>query len=169
MLQCLYQIRLKSIFEEGCHSTLCLEIPCRYRLLRCRSSVCISDNDSGKSFLEIGQVIRETENSHDFGCHSDIKTIFSRHSVRLTAEAVNDHTKLTVIHIHASLPGNLSRIDTELISLLDVVVDHSGKKVICCSDCVEVTCEMQVDVFHRNDLCITAACGAALDAENRSE
>ena len=34
---------------------------------------------------------------------------------------------------------------------------------------MEVTCEMKVDIFHRNYLCITAACCSTLYTEYRSE
>ena len=34
---------------------------------------------------------------------------------------------------------------------------------------MEVTSEVQVDILHRNDLCISAACCSALYAEYRSE
>ena len=47
-----------------------------------------------------------------------------------------------------------------------MVVKHCGKQVVCCTDGVEVTCEVQVDILHRNDLRVSAACGAALDAKH---
>ena len=50
-----------------------------------------------------------------------------------------------------------------------MVVEHGSQEVIGSADCVEVTGEMQVDVFHRDDLGITAAGSAALDAEDRTE
>ena len=34
---------------------------------------------------------------------------------------------------------------------------------------MEVTCEVKVDVFHRDDLCVSAACSTALDAEDRAK
>ena len=37
----------------------------------------------------------------------------------------------TVIHIQASLPEDLSRVDPKCISLLDVVVQESSQKVVC--------------------------------------
>ena len=50
-----------------------------------------------------------------------------------------------------------------------MVIEHCRKKVVCCADCVEVAGEMEVDIFHRNNLCIAAACCAAFNTENRSE
>ena len=34
---------------------------------------------------------------------------------------------------------------------------------------MEITCEMQVDVLHRNNLCISASCCSSLHSEARSE
>ena len=55
---------------------------------------------------------------------------------------------------------------SEGIPLLDVVIQHCGKQVICRTDCVKIARKVKVDILHRNDLCISAARGAALDAEN---
>ena len=50
-----------------------------------------------------------------------------------------------------------------------MVVDHSCQQVVCCADRMEVTGEVKVDVFHRNNLCISAACSAALYTKYRSQ
>ena len=50
-----------------------------------------------------------------------------------------------------------------------MVVDHGCQKVVGRSDRVEVACEMQVDVFHGDYLCVAAACSAALNAEYRPQ
>ena len=49
-----------------------------------------------------------------------------------------------------------------------MVVEHRRKKVVGCADRMEVTGKVKVDVFHRDDLCITAAGRTALDAKDRS-
>ena len=43
------------------------------------------------------------------------------------------------------------------------VVHHGSQQVVCCCDGMEVTCKMQVDVFHRHYLCIAAASCTAFD------
>ena len=52
---------------------------------------------------------------------------------------------------------------------MDMVVKHSGKKIVCRADCVEVACKMEINILHRNDLSISAACRASLDTENRAK
>src|SRR6266849_1662644 len=58
-----------------------------------------------------------------------------------------------------------ARVET----VIDVVVNERGEQVVGGADRVQITGEMQVDVFHRHDLRIAAAGGAALDAKARPE
>src|SRR5262249_24056246 len=55
------------------------------------------------------------------------------------------------------------------IAPINMVVGERCEKVVCNTDRVEIAGEMQIDVFHRHDLRIAAACGAALHAEARPE
>ena len=48
---------------------------------------------------------------------------------------------------------------------MQMVVHHCRQQVVCCSDCVEVSCEVQVEQLHRNDLAVTAAGSATLNSE----
>ena len=50
-----------------------------------------------------------------------------------------------------------------------MVVEHGRDEVVGSTDGVEVAGEVEVDVFHGNDLGISAAGGTALDAEDRAE
>ena len=77
-------------------------------------------------------------------------------------------SQLPVIHVHTALPGDPSRVDPQFISLLDMVVQHSRQQIVGSSDSVHITGEVKVDVLHRHHLCVAAACGSALDAEDRS-
>jgi len=51
----------------------------------------------------------------------------------------------------------------------DVIVEHGGEQIMSCTDSVEITSEMQIDVFHRHNLRIATAGSAALDTETRAE
>ena len=53
--------------------------------------------------------------------------------------------------------------------MVDVVVDEGGEEVVGQTDGAEVAGEVQVDVLHGHHLCVAAAGGAALHAEDRSE
>ena len=50
-----------------------------------------------------------------------------------------------------------------------MVVQNSAQQVVGSGDGVHIAGEVQVDVLHRNDLCIAAAGSAALDAEYRTQ
>ena len=50
-----------------------------------------------------------------------------------------------------------------------MVINHRCQQVVCRADRMEVTGEMQVDVFHRNNLCVSAAGCTALNAEYRAK
>ena len=169
MLQSLYQVRLQSVLQKSCHSALCVQIASGNRLLLGNLSVCISDDNSCKSFLQVCDVLSQTQNSHNLGCYGDIVAVLSRHTVGLSAKSVYYVTQLTVIHIYASSPGNLSRVDVQSVALEDVVVNHRCQQVVRCADCVEVAGEVKVDILHRNYLCVSAACCSALYAEYRSQ
>ena len=146
-----------------------MQVTSGYRFLLSYFSVGISDDDLGKSFFQICDVACQTQNCHNLRCYGDVIAVFSRHSVCSSAKAVYNASKLTVIHIYASFPGDLSRIDIQSVSLENVVVDHSCQQVVCCTDCMEVTGEVKVDIFHWNNLCVSAACCSAFYTEDRSK
>ena len=52
--------------------------------------------------------------------------------------------------------------------MVKMVVEHCGTEVVGRGDCVQVTGEMEVDMFHRKDLRVAAASSATLDSEDRS-
>ena len=169
MFQCLNEVWFQGIFQKCSHCTFCMKIASCYRFLFGNFTICISDDDLGKSFFQVCNIACKAKDCHDLGCNCDVVSVFTRHTVCSSAKSVYYVTKLTVVHIHTSLPCDLSRVDVQSIALEDMVVDHCSKKVVCCTDGMEVTCEMKVDIFHRNYLCIAAACCTTFDTEYRSE
>jgi hypothetical protein len=61
------------------------------------------------------------------------------------------------------------RWSMQAVAPVDVIVDERGEQIVRRGDGVEVAGEVEVDVFHRHDLGIAAAGGAALHAEARTE
>ena len=45
-----------------------------------------------------------------------------------------------------------SRVDSQGVALLDMVVQHGGQQVICRTDGMQVTGKMQVDILHGHHL-----------------
>ena len=75
------------------------------------------------------------QHCHDLRSNGDVITIFSWHSVCLSAKSVYYVSQLTVVHIHASLPCDLSRVNVQCVALEDIFLeltadDQAAKKVI---------------------------------------
>ena len=166
--QCLYQVWFQGIFQQSGHGTFCMQVVCGYRLLFCHFTVCISNDDTSQTFFQVVDIACQTQNCHNLTCYGDIVTVFSRHTIGLSAESVYDITKLTVVHIYTTFPGDLSRVNVQSISLEDVVVDHGCQQVVSCADGMEVTGKVQVNIFHRNYLCVSAAGCSTFYTEDRS-
>ena len=52
--------------------------------------------------------------------------------------------------------------------MMDVIVNQGGQEIVCHRNGTDVACEMEIDVFHRNDLGVSASCRTTFHAENRS-
>ena len=52
--------------------------------------------------------------------------------------------------------------------MMDMVVNQCGQQVVCHGNGADVAGEMEIDVFHRDDLRVTTAGSAAFHAEYRS-
>ena len=127
MLKCLDQVWLDRIFQKCGHSTCCLKIICCNRF----SLEIVSNNDSSKSAFKISKIICKTENRHDLRCHCNDKMIFTDHTVCFASKSDNNISENTIIHIDTTFPYNLSWINTKCISLLDMIIEHCCKKVVC--------------------------------------
>ena len=65
--------------------------------------------------------------------------------------------------------GDSPHVQTQAVAGVDVVVHHRRQQVVGDADSMKVTGEMQVDVFHRQDLRVTAASSAAFHAKARAQ
>ena len=68
-----------------------------------------------------------------------------------------------------TLPDNLSGINTEGVSLLNMIVQQCSKQIVCGSDRMEVTGKVKVQILHGNDLGHTAARSSSLYAKAGTE
>ena len=74
-----------------------------------------------------------------------------------------------VVHIENPLPDDAAHIDTQFIALVNVVVNSGGQQIVSRRNGMHVPRKMNVDIFHRQDLGMPAAGGAALDPEDGAE
>ena len=56
----------------------------------------------------------------------------------------------------------------ELISLMQVVIDHCGQQVVCSCDRVEIAGQVQIHLFEWQDLALAIAGRTAFDTESRA-
>ena len=131
--------------------------------------VSVGHNDAAKACFQIHQIRGQAENSHHFAGHGDVKAVLPGHALHPAAQAVHDVAQLTVVHIHTAFPGNLFHINPQRIALLNMVVQHGCQQVIRRADGMKISSKVQIDVFHRHHLSITAAGSTALDAKYRPE
>ena len=163
--QRLDEVGLQRIAQQGCHGAGRLQISGGHGLV----VIGIGYDDPAQALLQVRHGGSQAEHRHDLACHGDIETVLAGRPVGPAAQSVHHEPQLAVVHVHATLPGDLLHIDTKGVPLLDVVVQHRCEQVVRCADGVEVAGEVQVDILHGHDLSITAARCAALDAKDRAK
>ena len=126
VLKSLNNIGLNGILQKSCHSSYCVELTSRNRL----AISCISNDYSGKSLLEVIHIVSKTKNSHDLRSNCNYKVIFSRNTVSLCSKTNNNISERSVIHIKSSFPDDLSGVYSKFITLLNMIINNSGEKII---------------------------------------
>ena len=165
VFQSLYQVRLNGILQQSCHCALSLNLACSNRI----AVVIVSNDNFCQTLLEVVQAACQAQNSHNLGSNGDVKAVLTRYAMSLAAQAYYDVAQLAVIHIYNTLPGNTARVNVQSVTLLDMVVEHCCQQHMCRGDSMEVTGKVQVDILHRHNLGIAAACSAALNAHAWAE
>ena len=164
-LERLNEVRLDGVAHQRGHRALSVQVARIDRL----AGKGVRDENVAEALLEVVEILRQTQDGHDLGRNRDHEVILARHTVYLAAQTDRDVAQRAVVHIHDTGENDAARIDAEHIALLHVVVEHGAEQIVRRGDRVHVAGEVQIDVLHRNDLRVAAACRAALDAEYRAE
>ena len=53
VFQCLNEVWFQCIFQKCCHSTFCVKVTCCYRFLLRNFTICVTNDDLGKSFFQV--------------------------------------------------------------------------------------------------------------------
>ena len=77
--------------------------------------------------------------------------------------------ELTVVHVDHPFPGDATRIDAQLIAVMDVVVNQGCKQVVGNPNGMEVSGKVKVDIFHWNHLGVPATGSSTLDPKDRAK
>ena len=67
------------------------------------------------------------------------------------------------------MPRDLGGIDVQLVAEMNVGVQHGSQQVVCRANGVKVARKVQIDIFHGNDLGISAASRATFNTKNRTQ
>ena len=164
-LERLNQVGFERVLEQGCHGTLGPKVTGADGL----AGIAVADNNLAQALLEVVDARGQTQDCHDLGGNSDVEAVLARHALGLAANAVDNMTQLTVVHVDNALPGDALNVDAELVALLNMVVEHGCQQVVGGTDGMEVAGKVQVDVLHGDDLGPTATGGTALHAKHRTE
>ena len=165
VLEGLDQVGVDGVLEQGGHGAGRADLPGGDRL----AVVGVGADDAGQPLLQIVQAGGQAEHRHHLAGDGDVKAVLPGGAVGLAAQTVHDEAELTVVHVHAALPGDAAGVDVQRVALLDAVVDHGSQQVIGGADGVDVAGEVEVDVLHGHHLGVAAAGGAALDAKDGAE
>ena len=77
-------------------------------------------------------------------------------------------TQRAVINVQNAWPRDGAFLDVELISLMQVVIDHCRQQVVCSCDRVEIAGQVQIHLLEWQDLALAIAGRSAFDAESRA-
>src|SRR5690606_42016911 len=77
------------------------------------------------------------------------------------------HRRSSDLDVQHPGPHDAARIQSQLVAVVNVVVDQSRQQVVGGADGVDVAGEVQVDLVGGDDAGAPAAGGAALDAKHR--
>ena len=78
-------------------------------------------------------------------------------------------TKRTIIKVNHTFPDNTTLVNTECISLVNMIIKESRQSVVSCGDSVHIPCKVKVNIFHRKDLCVTTTCSTTFNPHNRTK
>src|SRR5699024_9171049 len=159
-----HQVGLERVLEQHRHGAVRLEVPRRDGM----ALPGFRDDDIAQSALQVGEVAGQAEDGHDLGGDGDVEPVFSDGAVALV-QGDDDVAQGAVIHVHDAAPTDLHGVDVQGVAPFDVVVDQGREQIIGQADGVHVASEMQVQIFHGDDLRVPAAGRAALHAEDRTQ
>src|SRR5262249_28267679 len=161
-LERLYEIRLDRILHEDRHRARGTQVGRGHG----RAVGGLSDDYAPGSRLEVGEIGRQAQDRHHLRRHRDLEAALARDTVRGTTEPEHDVPKGPVVHVHHALEQHAARVDAERVALREVVVEHRGQQIVRRAGGMHVAGEMQINVFHRRELRVTATRRATLHTEH---
>src|SRR5699024_6715635 len=156
------------IAQQNSHATLCTiwsKFSSSYRL----TIVGFSDHDARKTSFEVVNIFGQAEDRHGFGSHGNLEVVFARRSGGAAAQANGHVSQVAVVHIQYAFQAYGTWINSEFVAVENVVIHEVAQQVVGRGNGVEVTCEVQVDVFHGYYLGVAAAGSTTLHTKNGTQ
>ena len=161
----LHEVGQKRIFQQDRDGAGDAQVVYRKRFI----VVGITQEDIPDATLEVVEVRGEAKDGHDFRSGSDVEARLGRYAIDGTAQAGDDVAQATVVYVQDALPLDFLQTETSMAILIKMVVEQRGNHVVRRGNGVEIAREVEVDVLHWEDLCVSAARSATLHAETRAE
>ena len=158
---CLHQVGQESVFQQYRDRSGHTEIVYSERLVIVR----ISQQDVADTAFQVFDVRCQAKDRHDFRSGCDVKTCLRRYTVGRSAQAGNNVAQAAVIHVQYAFPFDFFQTFTGITRLVDVIVQQCRDHIVGRSNRMEIPRKMQVDVFHRQHLRVSASGSSALHAE----
>ena len=160
-LQRLHQVGRQRVAHQHGHGAVRLEVAGAHHV----ATLVLSHHHVAQALLEVAQILRQTQHGHRLGSHGDVEAGFARHAIAQPAQAQIYVAQRAVVHVQHTAPNEPAHVQAQLVTLLEMIVDHRGEQVVRRGDGVNIPREVQVDVLHGDDLRVAAARRAALDAK----
>ena len=161
----LHEIRHQRVFQKHGHRPRCLQVFRQHLPL----VTLLADNDLANAALQIFNRSGQAQDRHDLRGNRDVKARFTRIAIGHTTQRADNLAQRPVVHVHDPTPSHTTRVDAQLIAPINMVVDQGRQQIMGRGDGVEIAGKVQVDVFHRHDLRITATRRPALHAKARPQ
>ena len=123
----------------------------------------------GGAAFQVFDVRCQAKDRHDFRSGCDVKTCLRRYTVGRSAQAGNNVAQAAVIHVQYAFPFDFFQTFTGITRLVDVIVQQCRDHIVGRSNRMEIPRKMQVDVFHRQHLRVSASGSSAFHAEARAQ
>ena len=163
-LEGLHQVGFDGLFQNHRHCAGNLEVLGCHR----RATCVVADDDAAHPGPQVGERRAQCQGGHDLGCGGDVKAGLTGHPVEPSAKSHDHVPERAFVDVEYASPGDAVWVEVQVVAMEQVGVEHGRAHVVGGCDGVHVTCQVQVEQLHGNDLAVATSGGSSLDAECRA-
>src|ERR1035437_7918793 len=128
-----------------------------------------ADDHPAEPAAQILQIGGKGQDRHDLRGDRDHRLALAGQAVLTAAQADHDPAQCPVADVDNPRPADREGVDSELVAVVDRVVQEGGSQVVGRPDRVDVAGQVEVEILHRDDLAIAAPSRPPLDPEARPQ